>query len=535
MNQSPQQESLVIGDCAYELTSLDEFGFVVAYQLVRGETRGAGQLVLNEQRIPIEFRLRRSAEGLSYCSFVDLSISHAEKVRWHLRRRKRTVGGLGERSYDELASGKTGDDPKFATAQAKVTRELSEKSYVKSFALMVMLLVMISFAILAAVFLRSQSTLNVANAALVGNTVPVNSVAEGEIAEVFVAAGDKVSKGDLLARLTNPLVLAEGREMEAQRQTANRKVIALEDQRTLLLDKIEVAGRKLRLDRVVALRELGAARNSRDSAKAIFDRLIPYAEAGAVSQLELDEVESLFLGEQANVLAKENLVEQIEFSIDAVQDKVLIIGDRFDDELGKVQMDLKIATAELRELEQRCQMLDERAGDLNVYAPRDGLVYVIYRQAGEVVKVADELIGLSYPGETWAAGHVSSVQASRVMPGQPVTINVPAMGRRMDGVVMAVGYRAMYSKGHYSADFRSGLATDVPVKVYIEDLPENVPSGIRLDMSINTGSGFKWLDERMGYEHELFGSQKQGALPDSETGDAGERVASATMLDAQAD
>ena len=131
-----------------------------------------------------------------------------------------------------------------------------------------------------------------------------------------------------------------------------------------------------------------------------------------------------------------------------------------------------------------------------------------YRQQGQFVKVADELIGLSHPGETWAAGQVTASQASRVLPGQPVKIRIPAMKLSIDGTVMSVGHRAMYSKGNYNAEFRGTTATDVPIKVHIQDLPENIPSGLRLNMAISTGFGLKWLDDAMGYELRPIGSPR---------------------------
>ena len=78
---------------------------------------------------------------------------------------------------------------------------------------------------------------------------------------------------------------------------------------------------------------------------------------------------------------------------------------------------------------------------------------------------------------------------------------------------MAVGHRAMYSRGHYSAEFRGAAATDVPIKVYIKDLPENIPSGIRLDMAINTGFGIQWLDDTLGYELRPIGGSREFDRP----------------------
>ena len=150
-------------------------------------------------------------------------------------------------------------------------------------------------------------------------------------------------------------------------------------------------------------------------------------------------------------------------------------------------------------------------------APRDGIVHVTYRQPGEFLRAADEAIALSYPGKAWAAGQVSIAQANRIRPGQPVVIDLPALDLRLDGIVSAVGHRAMYSKGNYNADFRGTTATDVPVKVHIANLPDNIPSGIRLEMAIKTGFGVGWLDRAMGYELK---SISKSTKPNSQTADS---------------
>lgn len=510
MNTPSPKEALIVDGRTYQLSQLTEFGFDSPIKLPSSQRRGEGVLLVEDQRVPVEFRVRRYAKGMSSCTFTGLSIADTERIRRHLKRRNRSVGGLEDRSYDELARGSIDSESKpHANAAVRSEKDPQQKSYVKSFAVMAMLLSMLALLVLAVVFLRSRSTLSIANGALVGNSIQVNSKIEGEIVEVLVESGERVSKGDLLVRLTNPEVLAENRELSAQLETAKRKVAALEKQKGLFRSKLEFASQKLMLDRAVAMKELEAAQQSSRSSKAAFERLQPFVRNGAVTRSELDEVENLYMSGQSMVLAKENLVKQIEFAIKAAKNDVLIVGDRVDDEIGKIETELEIAKAEEKELQQLCDVSAKRASDLEVLAPRDGLVYVNYRQPGEYIRIADELIGLSYNGATWAAGHVTAGQASRVLPGQPVTITVPAMQKRLEGVVMAVGHRAMYSRGYYNAEFRGATATDVPVKVYIEDLPENMPSGIRLGMTINTGFGLKWLDDKMGYELRAIGSKQR--------------------------
>lgn len=509
----PKLESIIIDGHSYPLTKLTEFGFDAPFELPGAERRGKGTLVLESQRIEVDFRVRRRFDGVSICTFVDFPITASEKVRKHLKRRNRGSGGLDDRSYDELASGIIDSSTESSTtAEASVEDDPQEKSYVKSFAMMALLLTMVGLVVLATVFLRSRSTLGVANSALVGNSIPVNSKAEGEIVEVLVRAGDVVRKGDVLVRLANPEILMENKTLSAQLATARSKVKSLEKQKLVFVSKVKFASQKLKLDREVALKELEAANKARISANAAYQRLVPYEQSGAVTRLELDEVENLYRSEESKCIAKKNLVKQIEFAQEAAKKNILIMGDRLDDELGKIQAGLEFAQAEVKELEQLCKLASQRENDLEVVAPRDGLIYVAYRQRGEFIKTADELVGLSYPGETWAAGQVSAAQASRVMPGQPVTISIPAMRSRLEGIVMAVGHRAMYSRGHYNAEFRGATATDVPVKVYIKDLPENIPSGIRLEMAINTGFGIDWLDESLGYELRPIGSQSKSEI-----------------------
>ena len=503
---------IVVDNRRYQISELSEFGFVAPIELPDGETRSKGILTLGDTELPVEFRFRKMVGDESSCSFANLSIAQLETIQKYLKDRDRISSGneeLEARSYDELASGKITDS---AAAGNQNDETLGQKTYVKSFAMLLMLLAMVGLVILAGFFLRSRSSLTVDNAALVGNWIAVNSKAEGEVSEVFVFEGDHVRKGDLLLRLSNPQVTQANMQLEAQQQTAQAKVVALRKQRKTFKAKLEFASRKLELDRQVAISEMEASEKAVSSAQAAYERLKPFLASGAVTQLELDEVENKFREEESVMIAKKNLVRQIDFSKEAAKANILILGDRIDDELGRIEAELEIAEAELAEMSQVLDVLRQNEGALDVVAPRDGVVFVKYIQQGQFVKVADELIGLSHPGETWAAGQVTAGQASRVLPGQPVKVRIPAMKLTIDGTVAAVGHRAMYAKGHYNAEFRGNTATDVPIKVHIQDLPENIPSGLRLDMAISTGFGLKWLDEAMGYELRDIGAHRR-AVP----------------------
>jgi membrane fusion protein (multidrug efflux system) len=533
----------------FDVESLDQFGFSARFNLPEaGLAKGTLRLV--DQLLKVQFRVRDNSDGLCRCSFANMPIANLEKLQHYLVQRDRGFlkSELESRSYDELAAGMVGEpnnpppvskddqltteqgsagvkrdpnsgvasaqdrtdavpvttQPSAAVAQPSPTAddgaENAASGGVKSLVMLVMLFGLIGLAALAVYFLKSRSTLSVGNSALVGNYLPINVKADGEIVEVLVNEGDFVEKGDVLLRLKNPMMEMERKHCLARLQTAQSKVKALTKQLRSFDKKLEVAAKKLKLDREVAVSEAISAEKLKLAAKSNVARLKSAFAKQAISQAEYDVAENEYLAAEAASVTANSVVKQVEFSQDSVKDKVLILGDRFDDEASRLLADLEIAQAEEIEMQLALDVAQNQFEELSVTAPRSGKVYVTYRQVGEFVKIADETVGLSFDGKVWAAGQVSASQARRVRPGQPVTVTAPSMGKRFEGVVIAVGHRALYSHGRYTADFRGETATDVPVKVMINDLSEDVPSGIRLEMAINTGFGVEWLDNAMGYK-----------------------------------
>ncbi len=452
---------------------------------------------LDGNPIEVKFRVRSKNDGQASCTFVDLSIDAQEKLARYLDAKARVNVGnddLMNRSYDELAAGIT------SSAQSSETGEPAKaQTYVKSLAMLVMLLVFVGLALVAVLFMRSRSSLSVANSSLVGNYVPVHARIEGEITEVNCAEGDYVEKGDVLFRLNSPALRLELEDCKSELATAGSKVVALETQLTSCDKKIAVARKKLDIDVLVAEAELEAISMQVQASQKIVQDLAPHVQR-AIAQLEFNVANNELLALLAQEAAAKSEVKLKKFARDASQDNILVLGDRLDDEYAKLQAELDIAKAERQHLQRKIGMLADHESQLEILAPRDGFVFAVYRQRGEFVRTADETVAISYPGETWASGMVSVGQASRVRPGQPVLVTVPSLGKKLEGVVSAVGHRAMYAKGNYSAEFRGTTATDVPVKVHIADLPQGIPSGMRLEMTVSTGFGLQWLDDLTGFE-----------------------------------
>ena len=493
------------------LSDLSEFGFCAPIEAGEAEVK-SGVLQFGDCELPIEFRIRHTNEAGARCTFVNLPIKQQEKIRKYTKDQARIAAGnesLEERTYDELAQGITGEPE----TNQELTDARPKKTQLKALALTLMVIGLIGLVGLAVVFMRSRSVLSVNNSALVGNYLPINAKVEGEVEAVFVSEGQYVKKGELLLRLRNPEITSIKEEKQAAYEAAEQKVVAYRAQMENYKSMLGVAKEKLHLELEVAKSELEWSVKSEAAIQKRVERFQPYLNSGSISRSEFDEAHETLLAAEAKVIAATNHVKQIEFSQRLAKKDVLILGDRVDDEIGRIRTALEIAEANAMELKAALDGVFEQASLLEIKAPRDGQIYSMYRQPGEFLRAAEEAVALSYPGKTWAAGQVGSWQANRVCPGQPVTIRFPSMNRNLKGTVLAVGHRALYSKGGYNADFRGTSATDVPIKVLIDDLPDDIPSGIRMEMAINTGFGLNWLDNLLGYELTPIGKPPSQSIP----------------------
>lgn len=376
----------------------------------------------------------------------------------------------------------------------------ASRGRVKAVPMLLTLLAMIALVATLVYWMQSQSSLAIENSALVGSSLPVHARIAGEVVKFHVVEGQRVKKGDLLLQIRNLELEAAQKNAEARLVSAGTKVSELEKQLVSCEGRMKVAQEKFALDLAVATSQQALASKSLDAARANVRRLRPFVESGSVTQAEFDVAEKAELAAEAKRTAAQNHLKLVELSAAAASKGILIVGDRVENEIARLVSEIEIAKAHVKEL-RVAKMLSEQAfSKLEIRAPRDGRVDTIHREVGDYLQVADQAISLGIEGELWAAGEVEVGLASRVRPGQPVSVAIPATGQTFAGVVMSVGYLATNSRDGYPTGSRGALTAGVPIEVMIQGLPEDLHSGTQLQMAIETGFGIQWLDKAMRYQ-----------------------------------
>lgn len=497
---------LEIDDDHVPLSDLDRFGFKLAKSSSRDFAVGDdfdGTIAHPRGKLRTKFRVRRENANHYHCMFRDLSIGEQEAVSRLLNEIDGGTSGdaLEELSYDELARGDAVAKASKKKPGKQKTVESTSKPQgpqrnIKALVAILLVVSMLAVTVLVAVFVQMRYSVQVGNSVLVGNYQPINTRYEGELSEVYVREGQDVHAGQLIAQLKNPDLQSTVVEAESELNTALAEKNSVDSMLGDYENTLKFARLKLDQDLNAEKAELKRARYNLEIAQMEAKRLAPLAADNSIPATEHYKAVNMVSAGEAEMEGIQARIERIALAQEACKSGILIVGDRIDDRMMELKASRESLQAKVEQAEKTLEQAQKRLESLGIKAPSDGKVFAVYRHSGEFVKIAEEVIALSRTGqETWAIGQVPVDQVTSIKPGQEVKVEIPSLQVKTTGKVTAVGHRAVYGKGGYTAEFRGGSALDVPIRVDIEGLPEDIPSGMRLKMTVKLEFNLPWLEQ----------------------------------------
>ncbi len=199
---------------------------------------------------------------------------------------------------------------------------------------------------------RSQPVMAASPGRIEGRSevVEVGAGIDGIVAAILVAEGQKVRKGDVVARLNCA-------DLERSLEVSRAEVESLKQSRTRL-----VRGSRDE-EREAAAQKTAAARAVRERASTRLDRMTQLHEAAAISREAFDDARRDFEVAQADLKQ-------------AMRNQELV-------EAGPLQEEVARADADVLAAEHRVSLAAEKLGKCEVRAPLDGTVLRVNLRAGE--------------------------------------------------------------------------------------------------------------------------------------------------------
>lgn len=214
--------------------------------------------------------------------------------------------------------------------------------------------------------------------------------ASDRIAGIQVQEGDRVVKGQLLARLHTEQLQAQLAEAQAALE-AQRQVVA----------KLEAGSRPEEVRRAEA--ELQAAQARAKAAGDTYRRMARLLEKKLVSPEDVENSHSLAEAASAQQeAARQNLV-------------LLKAGPR--------KEDIAAAHAQLAAREATLQLARQRLADASLYAPADGIIRNRILEPGEIASPQASVLTLAFVDPVWVRAYLPEPALGQVALGAPATIH----------------------------------------------------------------------------------------------------------------
>ncbi len=252
------------------------------------------------------------------------------------------------------------------------------------------------------------------------------------IAEILVQEGDRVSKGQLLARLHTELLLAQVAEAEA----------ALEAQRAVLA-KLEAGSRPEEIHKAQA--ELAAARAEAKAAHDSYRRVARLLEKKLASPQDEEQARSLADAAAARVKALEAALALLE--------------------AGPREEDIAAARAQLKAREAALDLARQRLADAELHAPADGVIRNRIREPGDMAFPQTPVLTLAFVDPVWVRAYLPEPMLGRVRLGATAWITTDSYpGKRYAGWVGYVSPSAEFTpKTVQTPELRTRLVYSVRV------------------------------------------------------------------------
>jgi HlyD family secretion protein len=277
------------------------------------------------------------------------------------------------------------------------------------------------------------------------------------IAEVLVQEGDKVKRGQILARLDTSRLKPQTTEAEAQMQAQQAVVDRLhhgsrpdeiaEAQANVESAKADVLNAGQQWQRLTALATLTTGR--------------------AISQQDIDSAKS------AMDMAQARLV---------VEEKALDLSTR-----GPRQEDIAQGEAQLRADQSHLEFLRQQLASAELVSPSDGVMRSRLMEPGEMASPQRAVFDLAITDPKWIRAYVSEVDLGKIHAGMRASISADSFpGRSFSGWIGFISSVAEFTpKAVETEELRPGLVYEI--RVFVEDPQDEIRLGMpaTVDLELN--------------------------------------------------
>jgi multidrug efflux pump subunit AcrA (membrane-fusion protein) len=240
------------------------------------------------------------------------------------------------------------------------------------------------------------------------NEIQVSPKVEQRIIWLIVREGDRVTRGQVLARLDTTELEAQTRQAQAEVRVAQARLRDAEaGSRVQEIRGAEAAVRQ-------AEAQLASARSAAEDAGRDVERQRQLLAIGGASQQEVDHA-------QTRYEAARSQVEATEAALTAARERLGLLRE------GAAQTQLALAREQVAQARDKLAYWQAQAQFYVIRSPLSGVVTRVYQHTGDLASPKAPVLAIADTSQTIVRTSVTDTEAARLRLGQPVKVEVDAL------------------------------------------------------------------------------------------------------------
>lgn len=298
---------------------------------------------------------------------------------------------------------------------------------------------------------------------------------EGVVSDVYVRAGDRVKKGDLLAQLHNQHLIARREQITATLNTLDQEIMVNAAELAIAQKKAEVSLQVAASKHAQMQAEADAARVQAEDTQAFHAARAQLAPGGAISAEAVRDaaakaavMASLASAADAAVASS---VSGLEAARLAEEETTLLSGE------------LNVLRARRAELTAQLKRIAADIDGTRVIAPADGAVIRRLAQPGMAVSTGMPLLSLWLTDDTWIEAWIPEERLGDLQVGSKVSVSFPAIpNKKFTGELVRIGLATDFEMPvdylPQTRETRMRPTPQVGVEIQLDDLPVAIRPGM---------------------------------------------------------
>lgn len=320
------------------------------------------------------------------------------------------------------------------------------------------------------------------DAHITGEVVTVASRVDGWLVARPVMDGDRVKKGQILARIDDRDARLRLAAVQGDLAAANAQVLYTQAQRQTADETTQAELQQVQAQLTVAESTLSDAGHQLALAQANFQRDDSLVKTGATSRMSWDQSHTVLLQRQDQ---QREAQAQL-----AAQRAALANAQAQRGQLQVLDRQIDMQRQQVVTLQAQVQQISQEIADRTLRSPVDGVVDRTLGDVGDYVQAGQWVMMVHDPDNVWVEANIKETALNNVAVGQPVDIGIDAYPDLVaHGHVIRVGNTATNQFALLPSPNPSGNFTKitqrVPVRIAFDNIDARLKPGLMVEVAID--------------------------------------------------